>query len=145
MNKQEINRVVKEHQVKKGSLTRKLSAFVSGGVLGALGQGVLELYMKQLNMTQAQAAAPLAMTFIAVAALATGLGFYDRLGQRFGAGLFIPITGFSNSLSACALESKSEGLIFGIGCNMFKLAGSVLTYGIVAAYTLGIIRYFLGF
>lgn len=145
MDKQKINGVVKEHQVKKGSLTRKISAFVCGGIIGVLGQVVLELYMKQFNMTQSQAAAPLAMTFIAAAALMTGLGFYDRLGQRFGAGLFIPITGFSNSLSSCALESKSEGLIFGIGCNMFKLAGSVLTYGIVAAYTLGIIRYFLGF
>lgn len=145
MNKQEMKNVVETHQVKKGSWMRKGMAFVSGGIIGAIGQLILEFYMKNLNMTQAQAAAPLAMTVIAVTALATGLGFYDKLGQKCGAGLFIPISGFANSLTACALESKSEGLIYGIGCNMFKLAGSVLTYGIVAAYTLGILRYFLGF
>ena len=145
MDKQDIKNIVETHRVKKGTWLRKASAFVCGGIIGAAGQVLLEIYMKNLNMTQGQAAAPLAMTFIALAALATGLGFYDKLGQICGAGLFIPITGFSNSLASCALESKSEGLIYGIGCNMFKLAGSVLTYGIVAAYTLGILRYFVGF
>lgn len=145
MNKQEMKNVVDAHKVNKGSMQRKIIAFVSGGTVGVLGQFLLEFYMRSLNMTQAQAAAPLAMTVIAITALATGLGFYDKLGQICGAGLFIPISGFANSLTACALESKSEGLIYGIGCNMFKLAGSVLTYGIVAAYSLGILRYFLGF
>lgn len=145
MDQKQIKNIVKTHQVKKASFKNKLIAFISGGIIGALGQFLLEFYMHQLNLTQSQAAAPLAMTFILIAALLTGLGIYDKLGQICGAGLFIPITGFSNSLSSCALESKSEGLIYGIGCNMFKLAGSVLTYGIVAAYTLGILRYFLGF
>lgn len=145
MDQKQIKNIVKIHQVKKASFKNKLIAFISGGIIGALGQFLLEFYMHQLNLTQSQAAAPLAMTFILIAALLTGLGIYDKLGQICGAGLFIPITGFSNSLSSCALESKSEGLIYGIGCNMFKLAGSVLTYGIVAAYTLGILRYFLGF
>lgn len=145
MNEQEIKNIVKTHQIKKGSWSRKGIAFVSGGIIGVLGQFLLEFYMQSLNMTQAQAAAPLAMTVIVIASLATGLGFYDKLGQLCGAGLFVPISGFANSLTSCALESKSEGLIYGIGCNMFKLAGAVLTYGIVAAYTLGIIRYFAGF
>ncbi len=144
MDNKEINKIVMDHQVKKGSWQRKVSAFVSGGIVAVIGQWLLEFYMRTLNMTQAQASSPTAITFIFVAALATGLGFYDWLGQRCGAGLFIPITGFSNSLTSAALEAKTEGLIHGIGSNMFKLAGSVLTYGIVAAYTLGIIRYFIG-
>lgn len=145
MDQKQMQNIVNAHQVKKASLKNSAMAFLAGGIIGALGQLLLEFYMKQLNLTQSQAASPLAMTFILLAALLTGLGIYDKLGQLCGAGLFIPITGFSNSLASCALESKSEGLIYGIGCNMFKLAGSVLTYGIVAAYTLGIIRYFLGF
>ncbi len=144
MNKQEIQNIVDCHKVKKGSIKRKVTAFISGGIVGAIGQIVLAFYMQSLNLTQSQAAAPLAMTFIAVASLATGLGFYDKLGQICGAGLFIPISGFANSLTSSALEGKSEGLIYGIGSSMFKLAGSVLTYGIVAAYTLGILRYFIG-
>ncbi len=143
MDQKEIKSIVAQHQVQKGSWIRKATAFFSGGLVGMLGQGLLEFYMNSLNLTQSQAAAPLAMTVIVITALATGLGFYDKLGQICGAGLFIPISGFANSLTASALESKSEGLIYGIGCNMFKLAGSVLTYGIVAAYTLGLLRYFL--
>ncbi len=143
MNKQEIKNIVETHKVKKGSVKRKLIALISGGIVGVLGQCLLEFYMVTLNLTQSQAAAPLAMSVIVVASLCTGFGFYDKLGQICGAGLFIPISGFANSLTSAALESKSEGLIFGIGSNMFKLAGSVLTYGIVASYTLGFIRYFI--
>ena len=82
------------------------------------------------------------ITIILIAAILTGLCVYDKLGQKFGAGMFIPITGFANALTSCALEGKTEGLIYGIGTNMFKLAGSVLTYGISTAYLLGIVRYF---
>ena len=85
------------------------------------------------------------VTIIFVSALLTGLGLFDKLAQIFGAGTFVPISGFSNSLTSAALESKAEGLIYGIGSNMFKLAGSVITYGIVSAYILGIIRYFIMF
>ena len=115
-----------------------------GGCIGVTGQLVLAGFMNGMNLSLQQATAPMQMIFIAAASLLTGFGVYDRLGQHAGAGLFIPITGFSNSLSSCALESKSEGLIYGIGSSMFKLAGSVLTYGIVAAYVLGIIRMVLG-
>ena len=83
----------------------------------------------------------LLVTIIFVSALLTGLGIFDKLGQLFGAGTFVPISGFSNALTSAALESKAEGLIYGIGSNMFKLAGSVITYGIVSVSFLGIIRY----
>ena len=85
------------------------------------------------------------MVIVFAAALLTGLGIYDKLAQICGAGLFIPISGFANSLTACAMEGRSEGPIYGIGSTMFKLAGSVLTYGIVAAYTLGIVRWAVSF
>ena len=81
--------------------------------------------------------------FIFMAALLTGMGIYDRLARYAGAGLFIPITGFSNSLSSSALECKREGLIYGIGSNMFKLAGSVITYGIVSAIVFSFITYWV--
>ena len=74
--------------------------------------------------------------YIFLGALLTGLGLFDKLVQIFGAGLFIPITGFSNAVCSEALEYKSEGPIYGIGANMFKLAGSVITYGVVTSITL---------
>ena len=144
MDINQIERSVSKNAPSKAKLKNVVLAFVWGGCIGVAGQLVLEGFMNGMNLSLQQATAPMQMIFIAAASLLTGFGVYDRLGQHAGAGLFIPITGFSNSLSSCALESKSEGLIYGIGSSMFKLAGSVLTYGIVAAYVLGIIRMVLG-
>ena len=144
MDINQIERSVSKNAPQKAKLKNVVLAFVWGGCIGVTGQLVLAGFMNGMNLSLQQATAPMQMIFIAAASLLTGFGVYDRLGQHAGAGLFIPITGFSNSLSSCALESKSEGLIYGIGSSMFKLAGSVLTYGIVAAYVLGIIRMVLG-
>ena len=144
MNIQQIESSVSKKAPSKLKLKNILMAFVWGGCLGIAGQLVLEGFMSALNLSFQQAIAPTQMTFIISASLLTGFGVYDRLGQIAGAGLFIPITGFSNSLTSCALESKSEGLIYGIGSNMFKLAGSVLTYGIISAYVLAIVRLVTG-
>ena len=81
------------------------------------------------------------VSIVVLSAVLTGLGVFDKLAQYCGAGLFVPISGFANALTSCAMEGKSEGLIFGIGSNMFKLAGSVLTYGICAAVLFGMLRY----
>lgn len=144
MDINQIEKSVNQSVPSKLKLKNIIMAFVWGGCMGVAGQLVLEGYMSALNLSLQQATAPTLMTFIASASLLTGLGVYDRLGQIAGAGLFIPITGFSNSLTSCALESKSEGLIYGIGSNMFKLAGSVLTYGIVSSFVLGVVRLVTG-
>ena len=59
------------------------------------------------------------------------------------AGAFVPISGFANSLTAAALESKSEGVILGIATNLFKLAGAVIVFAVISAYVFGSIRYLL--
>lgn len=144
MDINQIEHSIKQHAPSKAKGVNLVMAFVWGGGIGLAGQLILEGYMSLFNLSLQQAAACTSMTFIAFASLLTGLGAYDWLAQHAGAGLFIPITGFSNALTSCALEAKSEGLIYGIGSNMFKLAGSVLTYGIVTAYVLGIIRMVIG-
>ena len=73
------------------------------------------------------------------------MGIFDNLARVAGAGSFIPITGFSNALTSASIEGRSEGPIYGIGSNMFKLAGSVLVYGIVAAFLTNLIRYVIIF
>jgi stage V sporulation protein AC len=82
--------------------------------------------------------------FIFLASLFTGFGFFDKLVTIFRCGLIIPITGFAHSMTSSALDYKNEGLIFGIGSNIFKLAGSVILYGVMAAWLFGMIRYLLG-
>lgn len=83
------------------------------------------------------------VTVILIASVATGLGVYDEFGQVAKAGAFVPITGFANSLTSAALESKSEGVVLGIATNLFKLAGAVIVFAVVSAYVFGILRYLL--
>lgn len=83
------------------------------------------------------------ITFIFISVFLTFLGAYKKLGQIFGAGLFIPITGFANSTASAAIEYKSEGPIFGLGSKMFSLAGSVVVYGILAAFFYALIYFLL--
>lgn len=143
MNKQRFNDVVKQTEDKKDKLGRALIAFISGGIIALIGQGFFDLYTKILNVSDKDGISLMLVTIIFITAILTGFGLFDKLAQKCGAGTFIPISGFANALTSSALESKSEGLIYGIGSNMFKLAGSVITYGIVSAYILGIFRYFV--
>lgn len=143
MDKKRLKDTAKKHVPAQSKGKNALIAFVSGGIIGAIGQGLLLLYMNLFSIGEKEAMPIVIVTVILVTALATGFGVYDKLAQICGAGLFIPISGFANSLTSAALEGKSEGLIYGIGTNMFKLAGSVLTYGIAAAFFFGALRFIL--
>ena len=140
-NKQRFKDIVKKTEDKKDKLGRAIIAFISGGIVALIGQAFYDLYSKGFNVEDKDAISLMLVTIIFITALLTGLGVFDKISQKTGAGTFIPISGFANALTSSALESKSEGLIYGIGSNMFKLAGSVITYGIVSAYILGILRY----
>jgi len=144
-NKQRFKDIVKKTEDKKDKLGRVLIAFFSGGIVALIGQAFYDLYSKGFNINQKDSISLMLVTIIFITALLTGFGIFDKISQKTGAGTFIPISGFANALTSSALESKSEGLIYGIGSNMFKLAGSVITYGIVSAYILGILRYFVLF
>ena len=115
-------------------------AFISGGMIGVIGQGFLYLYLEVFKMNVETSQSLMIMTMIALAAILTGLGIFDKLGQICGAGTFIPITGFAHSMTAAALEYRKEGLVLGIGANIFKLAGTVILYGIVSVYIFGLFR-----
>ena len=84
------------------------------------------------------------ITLIFIASLFTALGFFDKLVEIFKCGLLIPITGFAHSMTSCSMDYRKEGPIYGIGSNMFKLAGSVILYGVLAAWFFGMIRYLIG-
>lgn len=141
MDKKKLQDTAKKHVPKQTKGRNAIVAFLCGGVIGAVGQLLLYGYMEVFSMNEKEALPVVIVTIILLTALATGFGIYDKAAQYFGAGLFIPISGFANSLTSAALEAKTEGLIYGIGSNMFKLAGSVLTYGIVAAFFFGTLRY----
>ena len=140
-NKQRFKDIVSKTEEKKDKLGSALVAFFCGGMVALIGQAFFDLYSKAFGINEKDSVTLMLVTIIFISALLTGIGVFDKIAQKTGAGTFIPISGFANALTSSALESKSEGLIYGIGSNMFKLAGSVITYGIVSAYILGILRY----
>ena len=141
MNTSKYNQIADQLNPQKQVKKHCLSAFIYGGIIGLIGQGLLDFYMTIFDIKEKEATPMMIITIVLAAAILTGLGIYDRIGKKAGAGTFIPITGFSNSMTSSALEAKSEGLVTGIGANMFKLGGTVITFGIVASFILGGIRY----
>lgn len=143
MDQKRLQETAKAHVPKTHKGKNALIAFISGGIIGAIGQGLCYMYMQAFEVDQKTALPMVIVTIILITAIATGFGIYDKAAQYCGAGLFIPISGFANSLTSAAMEGKSEGPIYGIGSNMFKLAGSVLTYGIASAFFFGALRFLL--
>lgn len=132
---------IKSYQPKVSIITNCMKAFIIGGLICMIGQGIQNIYISFFNFTESSATNPTIVTIILLAALFTGIGVFDKLGQFAGAGTLIPVTGFANSMASAALEHKSEGLVLGIANNMFKIAGTVLVYGVVAAAIIGFIRF----
>lgn len=116
-----------------------LLAFLVGGLICTLGQGLMELYAAALDRQSAATAA--SMTLVALSALLTGLSLYDDIAKAAGAGTLVPITGFANAISAPAVEFRTEGFILGVGARMFTIAGPVIVYGLSASVVYGIIYY----
>ena len=115
-------------------------AFLVGGLVCCLGQGFLDLYL-YLGMKEETAKLAVPITLIVLTAILTGLGVFGKIAKFAGAGTFVPITGFANSVVAPALDFQSEGRILGTGAKMFTLAGPVIVYGCSAAAVFGLIYY----
>ena len=113
-------------------------AFLVGGAICAAGQGLLNLY-QSYGLDKEQAGTAVSVTLILAAALFTGLGLFDKLAKRAGAGTLVPITGFANAMVSPALEFKSEGLVTGTAAKLFTVAGPVLVFGISASVIYGLI------
>ena len=115
-----------------------LWAFCVGGLICTAGQALLGAY-QGLGLDKESAGTLVSVTLIFASALLTGLGWFDALAKRAGAGTLVPITGFANAMVSPALEFKSEGLITGTAAKLFTVAGPVLVFGISASVIYGII------
>lgn len=143
MKTKKYEEVIKNHEVKPNYLKNAAVSFLFGGLICVGGQLLIEMYIHWFGFVRDTASTLALVTVILLASILTGLGFYDEFGQIAKAGAFVPITGFANSLTSAALESKSEGIVLGIATNLFKLAGAVIVFAVVSAYVFGIIRYLL--
>lgn len=116
------------------------AAFIVGGAICALGQ-ILLTVLKIYGLDTTEAGTWTSIILVGLSAVCTGFGWYQRLARHAGAGTLVPITGFSNAISSCAVEARSEGLILGVGAKIFTIAGPVLLYGCSAAFLYGLVYY----
>ena len=144
MINKKYDEIVERHKPTEQRSKNSLIAFLIGGLVGAIGEGLIQIYCSIWHISRTVSSVYMIITLIFIAALATAIGFFDKWVNFARCGLLIPMTGFSHSMMSAALEYKREGPIFGIGSNTFKLAGSVIVYGVVSAWTFGLIRLIIG-
>lgn len=144
MSPKEYQTYAKDKEPPRSILGNCLKAFVIGGFICVIGQVITELFVYLMDMSREDASNPTVAVLIFISVVLTSLGVYDKLAQFAGAGSAVPVTGFANSMCSAALEHRSEGLVLGVGGNMFKLAGSVIVFGTVAAFFVGIVHLILG-
>ena len=144
MKNKKYEDIIQKHRPNEERGKNGLVAFLIGGLVGALGEILIEVYIMYFHVSQTQASVFMIVTLIFIAALFTAFGFFDKWVTFARCGLLIPITGFAHSMMSASLEYKTEGLVYGIGSNAFKLAGTVIVYGVVSAWTFGIIRLLIG-
>ncbi|GIN89899.1 stage V sporulation protein AC [Siminovitchia terrae] len=130
----------KKHETKRPILKNCIRAFWVGGTICVIGQAITYFYIYFFDFTEQTAGNPTVATMVFFAMLLTGFGMYDRLGQYAGAGSAVPVTGFGNAVISSAIEHRSEGFVTGVGGNMFKLAGSVIMFGVFSAFVVAFIK-----
>ena len=138
MTEKQYQDLVSRMAPKSPILKNCLIAFIVGGLICTLGQGILNLY-SFIGLDEENSATATSMTLVALSALFTGLSLYDNLAKYAGAGTLVPITGFANAVSSAAVEFKTEGWILGLGAKMFTIAGPVIVYGVSASVVYGLI------
>lgn len=124
------SKLVEEVTPKENKWKNVIYAFISGGLIGSASELLVYFFNSEIMIT----------IWIVIASILTGMGIMDNFVEKFKMGIVIPITGFSHSVTSSSLDYKYDGFITGIGSNFFKLAGSVILYGIVASTILLIIK-----
>ena len=144
MNNKEYQKFIKDYLPKPHKISNAITTFIFGGLIGISSEILLEVYELNLKLPRKESGILVIITLIIIASILTSLGIFDILVTKLKSSLIIPITGFAHSMTSAAIEYKNEGLVLGIGANIFKLAGTVILYGTVAVYIFGLIRLFIG-
>ena len=128
------------HSPKSSIISHTLAAFLVGGGICFSGQLLAFLFL-YFGLAEKEAYLAVTLILIAIASAATSLGFFDNLAVFAGAGTLVPVTGFSNAVTSSAIDTKSEGLVAGVGTKIFTVAGPVILYATLAGTAYGLIYY----
>ena len=134
MKKEEYQQLVKLYSPKEPKLKNAIVAFIVGGAVGFIGEVIINILMESFGISRVDSSAWLAFILILFASFMTAIGKFDNWVLKAKCGLIIPTTGFAHSVQSAAIDYRKDGFVTGIGANIFKLAGSVILYGIVSAF-----------
>lgn len=143
MNQQEFEKIEQQVTPPIPYMLNLLKAFFVGGLICAIGHAITYFYIIFFDFTEQTVGNPTVATVIFISMLLTGFGLYTKLGQFAGAGSAVPVSGFGNAVISTAIEHRSEGFVQGVGGNMFKLAGSVILFGVSSAFVISLIKLLL--
>ncbi|MBD5540793.1 MAG: SpoVA/SpoVAEb family sporulation membrane protein [Lachnospiraceae bacterium] len=138
----QYDELVKQVTPQNNLFLQMLKAFITGGIICTIGQGILET-AKNMGLDKEMAGTWCSLLLILLSVILTGLSLYQPIADFGGAGALVPITGFANSVCAPAIEFQTEGQVFGVGVKIFTIAGPVILYGIFTSWVLGLL-YFVG-
>lgn len=141
--KQEYEQYVKSVTPTHNLWAQMGKAFLTGGIICCIGQGILNYTGNTLGMDPQTSGSWCSLILVFLSVVLTALHIYPKIAKWGGAGALVPITGFANSVTAPAVEYQKEGQVFGIGCKIFTIAGPVILYGIFASWALGLICWVL--
>lgn len=139
IDKKQYKRYAKARAPKSPTIKNSVKAFLFGGAICAFAEGLRGIYEKLLGLDAELSATLTSVTLVFIAVSLTAIGVFDRIAKHAGAGTLVPITGFANAVASPAIDSKSEGLVLGVGAKIFTVAGPVLLYGTVAGALFGVI------
>ena len=142
MNEKEYQAYVEQITPKVNGWLSFCKAFVSGGIICVIGQCLYDWFKAQ-GMMHTLANNYTTLLLILASVLLTGFNLVGPITKFAGAGYLVPITGFANSVASCAIEYKREGQVFGVGSQIFNIAGPVILYGIVTSWFFGFIYWIL--
>ncbi|CAH0347729.1 hypothetical protein B4064_1741 [Caldibacillus thermoamylovorans] len=137
---QEYQKLQKNREIDRPVFKNCIKAFITGGLICLIGQVIQDFFIYYFDFTDQTAGNPTVGTLIFIAMLLTGFGVYDRIAQFGGAGSAVPVTGFGNAVISAAIEHRTEGFVLGVGGNMFKLAGSVILFGVFSAFVIALVK-----
>lgn len=139
LSREQYAALVKRHSPPSKLGADVLRAFLIGGLICCMGQGLGALYQSVVGLDEELSATAVSITLVGLSAFATGLGWYDDLARIAGAGTLVPITGFSNAVVSPALEFKTEGFILGTAAKLFTIAGPVIAFGVGSSIVYGLV------
>lgn len=143
MSREEYRNLVKRASYKEPKLRNAIIAFLVGGAVGLIGEFIVNILMESFGLSKVDSFAWLSFILILFGTFMTAFGKFDNLVSKAKCGLIIPTTGFAHSMQSAVIDYKKDGLVTGIGANAFKLAGTVIFYGVISAFFLIILKVIL--